>query len=253
MRISTKAVLCAAALAAAVHGQKPDSLLFSPRRPVSTISGSGGSVALGQFGPRAVAVVTPGGGAGSYSAELYQSVVGRQTLIGDEDGDVHTPGLMRAVDATLVKPYDRYDASTGKFMARTSPVRPNDVYISPKERVGTAVSGAPGLRRGDAGRFVRTAAGNGQVEHFIRAEHIRDAFGIVDRSTGLPLDPRKLDLDAITVDLQGNIFLSLERDRAAHSEEFGAVTPYVLQDGAIGWIPFAMSCKRRPSAVRASN
>ena len=230
--------LCLTLLAAtSLPAQNQSSLLFSPRSPEETRSGSGGTV-LRTLQPRAIASVTPRPG-GNVSAEKYAPAIGWQTLVGDEDndGDAHTPGLMGAIDAVLVKPYE-FDPANQAFVARTTPIDWLDVYISPKRRVGTFVSGMPGLRPGDCGTYVRTSGGgNGQVRHFLRAEQIINAFGIWDPQLQTPLRPDQLDLDAIAVDQLGNIFLSFEDDHELRLVVGGAVVTIILADGGIAWLP----------------
>ena len=230
--------LCLTLLAASwLPAQNQTSLLFSPRGPEETRSGSGGTV-LRMLQPRAIASVTPQPG-NNFSAEKYATALGWQTLVGDEDndGDAHTPGLMGAVDAVLVKPYE-YDPVNQALVARTSPVNWLDVYVSPKRRVGTFVSGGPGLRPGDCGTYVRTSSGgNGQVRYFLRAEQIINAFGMWDPQMEQPLRIDQLDLDAITVDEDGNIFLSFEEDHLLRLVVGGAVVTILLADGGVAWLP----------------
>jgi len=225
------------ATASPLAAQGTHSLLFSPRGPEESRSGSGGTV-LRILQPRSVANVTPQPGC-NQSAEKFAPAIGWQTLIGDEDndGDAHTPDLMRAIDAVLVKPYER-DPNSQLLVARSSPVNWFDVYVSPKRAVGTFVSGAPGLRPGDCGTYVRTsAAGNGQVRYFIRAEQIITAFGILDPQTQQQIEPHQLNLDAITVDGDRNIFLSFEDNHMLQVTVAGVVVLLPLTDGGVAWLP----------------
>ncbi len=219
--------------AAPVVGQDP-TLVFTPRGSVSTYSLSAGAAKLSQIGRSATGVVTPDTGL-NYSAEKLTPGLGWQTLVGDEDGDgdvYSTPGA--GIDAIMVKP--EYDPQTGTFSKRTD-VDWLDYYISPASDVGTNVSGAPGLRRGDCGKFVRTPAGNGRVEHFIRAEQIIAVLGLHDQATGRTLRPRQINIDAITMDEAGNIFLSFEEDVVMRINYISGPITQALGDGGVAWIP----------------
>jgi hypothetical protein len=112
-----------------------------------------------------------------------------------------------------------------------------DCYVSPTTDVGTNVSGAPGLRKGDCGRFVRTAAGNGQVTHFIRAEQSITALGLHDPQTMQPLTPADIDLDAITVSVDRHIFVSFDADHWVRLRINGALANFPLADGDVACIP----------------
>ena len=230
------AATAAATATLPVAAQPPSSLLFSPRGQEESRSGSGGTV-LRNLYPRSIANLTPNS-ACNHSAEKFAPALGYQTLVGDEDadGDVHTANLMGAIDAVLVKPYER-DPNSGQLVPRFSPVDVLDCYVSPKRDIGNFVSGAPGLRRGDCGTIVRAGAANGQVRHFITAEQIIAAFGIIDTITRNRLDPKDLDLDAIAVDRNGNIFLSLEEDRILIVHVGAALATIAVADGAILWLP----------------
>ncbi len=223
------------AITASLAAQSPTTFLFSPLKPAESLSGSGGTV-LGQLNPASVDQVTPAPG-GGYSAEAFIKGMSWQTMVGDEDGDgdVHSPFVFRGVDAVLVKPY-RIDRQ-GSVQPRNTPVTPLDTFISPVADLGTNVSGAPGLRRGDCGAVVRNSAGNGQIEHFITADQIVDAFGIIDRQTRQRLDPKELNLDAICVDGRRNIFLSFEETQILTLIVSGAPATIAVADGAVLWLP----------------
>ncbi len=239
-RSETTAALCLAGLltvSANSQSQRDATLLFSTKATETTLSGTGGLAVLSQLGARSVAVYRPGSASGGQaSAEKFLPAIAVQTLAGDEDGDgdAHTPDLTGGIDAVMVKPYHPLAGRPSQeWRPRTTPVNAQEVFFSVIDDVGTNVSGAPGLRGGDCGRFVRNAAGNGQVEHFLRAEQIIAALGITDRQTGRRIQPKDLQLDAITVSVDGQIFLSFEDDHVL-SLGGGAV---LLEDGGVAWIP----------------
>ncbi len=225
-----------AAAAAIPAAAQPTSLLFSTKNGEDTRSGSNGTQ-LQHLAANSVALVTPTP-AFAQSAEAFAPALGYQTIAGDTTGAGTTsnPFLMSAADAVLVKPYER-DPQTGNWVPRFSPVEWFDVYVSPKVDVGTNVSGAPGLRRGDCGVILRTAAGNGQVRHFITAEQIIDALGMFDPMTLNKLTPSDIDLDAIAVDNAQNIFLSFEEDHWMRVNVGGALANFPLLDGSVAWLP----------------
>ncbi|MCA8954605.1 MAG: hypothetical protein KDC87_00945, partial [Planctomycetes bacterium] len=173
------------------------------------------------------------GGNCRHSAENFLPHLALQTLLGDEDGDgdVYTPQLTRSIQAMLVKPL-KWDVAQRRYVPRTAPIDGREIYITPRTAVGTNVSGAPGLRPCDCGRVIA----NGQIEHFIRGEHIVAAFGMRD-STGQPLSVDRLGIDAIAMDKDRRIYLSFEDD---HQVRLKCGTGYVngvAQDGALLIIP----------------
>lgn len=237
-------LISATLLAGAAPSQDPAALLLSTKQTETTRSGSNGSAVLSQLEPNSVSLLTPNAQC-FHSAEKFAPSLGFQTIAGDEnaDGTVFAPDLMGGVDAVLVKPYC-WDSEAGAT-PRVDPINWFDVYVSPTKDVGTFVSGAPGLRRGDCGLFRRTGAGNGRVEHFIRAEQIIEALGIVDPQTNQRLDVDDLNLDGIEVDLQRNIFLTLEDDHTVRLIVGGVLTTFLLRDGDVvriapgAWTPDA--------------
>ena len=227
-----------AAAAAAAPAQR--ALLLTPSTDETTRSGSNGT-SLAVLRYHGIGVVTPDA-ANPYSAETFAHHLAIQTLAGDEDGDgdVHTPGLTGGIDALLVTPWD-FDPLQG-FRPRQRPVTLADVYFSPKTDVGTNVSGAPGLRQGDVGRFTRIGAANGQVERFISAEQLIAALGMFDPATNQPLNAPAIDVDGITVSIDRDIFVTFDADHALRlrlGPPPGVLTNFVLQDGAIAVIPAA--------------
>jgi hypothetical protein len=213
-------------------------LLVTPDTAETTRSGSNGT-SLATLHHNALAVVTPNAIA-AYSAEVYARPSTLQTLAGDDDGDgdVYTPDFTGGIDAILVTPWD-FDPQLG-YRPRLLPVTVESVYFSPRQDLGTFVSGAPGLRKGDCGRFVRTPAGNGRVEHFIKAEQIIAALGMYDPVTNQPLTPADIDLDGITVSQDRDIFLTFAADHSLRlrvGPGAGALVNFFLQDGGIAVIP----------------
>ncbi|MEZ5964468.1 MAG: hypothetical protein R3F56_11530 [Planctomycetota bacterium] len=227
--------LTVTALCGALGAQQTNALLFATKGNEETRSGSNGT-SLRNLLPRSIGVVTPSQGANS-SAENFGPGLAFQTLAGDEnaDGTVFAPNLTGPIDALTVLPYE-WDVERGA-RPRTRPVTLLDCYISPTHDVGIAVSGAPGLRKGDCGRFVRTPAGNGQVAHFITAEQLISSLGMFDVVTQQPLTPADINLDAITVSVDRHIFVSFTDDHAIRVQRNGALVNLMLQDGAIACIP----------------
>jgi hypothetical protein len=223
-------------LTAALAAQQ-STLLFTPKLDEETRSGSNGTV-LRNLANNAIGFVTPSAALAA-SAEKFAPSLAFQTLAGDEDadGDVHSPGLFGTIDAIAVLPYD-WDAELGA-RPRQRPVTMLDCYVSPSTDVGTNVSGAPGLRRGDCGRIVRTPAGNGQVTWFIRAEQLISAFGMFDPATMMPLTPNDIDLDAITVAGNRDIFVSFDGNHSMRLFINGALANFAVADGAVVAIPAA--------------
>lgn len=227
-------VVAAACLASIAGAQQSRSLLFTPRAVEQTASGSAGTF-LRWLRRDAIAVVTPVS-AGNYSAERFSSDWNYQTMAGDTNasGSVANVGLLGGMDAILSLPYV-WDPQSQTAQPRTAPVTAYDTYVSPGADVGTFVSGAPGLRKGDCGRFVRNAAGNGQVEYFIRAEQIIAALGMVNQQ-GQPLVPDDINLDAIAVSQSRHIFLSFDADHTLRLWQNGVLTNFLLQDAGVACI-----------------
>ncbi len=183
-----------------------------------TLSGSGG-LPMRLISSMDVAL-TKKGFPCKQSAEKWAPTSGYNTLAGDENGDaVHwNPALMGQIDAVFCK-------QKPSFFGR---VNMRNTYISPSIYMGTAVSGGPGFRPGDVGAIVRNGFGDGQIEYFMRTEHIMKSFGIVTP---------QINLDAVTQDSAGNIYLSLENDQKVEVLYNGALTWLPMRDGAVGMIP----------------
>lgn len=223
-------------LTAALAAQQPACLLFSTSAGEETKSGSNGT-SLRLLDDRSIGFVTPS--AAGYSAEKFGPALAFQTLAGDEDGDgdVYTPDLMRAIDAITVLPYS-WSGELG-VQPRTRPVNLLECYVSPSVDVGTTVSGAPGLRKGDCGVITRVGALNGQVRHFIRAEQLISALGMFDPVTQQSLASQDIDLDAITVSYNRDIFVSFDSDHSVRLRVGAGFANFTLADGAIACIPAA--------------
>ncbi len=229
-------------LALALGAQQP-TLLFTPAADEVTRSGSNGTV-LRNISKQSIGFVVPNPNQ-PYSAEKYAPALAFQTLAGDEDGDgdVHSADIFGAIDAVLVTPYD-WNPEQGA-QPRTRPVTIFDCYVSPSVDVGTNVSGVPGLRKGDCGRFVRTPAGNGQVTRFISAEQLISVLGMFDPQNNQPLTANDIDLDAITVSVGRDIFVSFDQDHSLRLLINGALANFTLADGGVAcigasaWVPNA--------------
>lgn len=229
-------LLTTLACTAALVAQQPSCLLFSTTGHEQTLSGSNGT-SLCQLGDRAIGFVTPT--ANAYSAEKFGPALAFQTLAGDEnaDGSTYAADLMGAIDAITVLPYQWHPEFGAQ--PRTRPVNLLECYVSPSIDVGTAVSGAPGLRRGDCGVITRIGALNGQVRYFVRAEQLIDALGMFDPQTQQPLAPQDIDLDAITVSCDRDIFVSFDKDHSVRLRIGGGLSNFVLHDGGVACIPAA--------------
>lgn len=210
----TPLLLCTPLLAGLAAAQGPQ-FLFSTSGPEQTLSGSAGTVLRNLLPNEVVSVgFSP---CPVISAEKWCPRTCYHTMAGDEDGDTNywEPTLFGNVDALLAVP---------------SPVGFGDnqrtVYWSPSIDMNVGVSGLPGLRRGDVGRIVRIAGNDGQVEHFIRAEHIQQALG-------MPITPIVVDVDAIAMDFGSGIFFSLDQD---HIVNTGCNVTFV-RDGDLIAIP----------------
>lgn len=235
MNSKTLLFLTATCVSTALGAQQPTSLLFAPKAGEETRSGSNGTV-LRNLMPRSIGVVTPNA-ALTASAEMFAPSFALQTMAGDEDanGQIYAPDITGPIDALAVLPYE-WDPQLG-VLPRTRPVTILDCYVSPTHDVGIAVSGAPGLRKGDCGRFVRTAAGNGQVQYFITAEQLITALGMFDSATLQPLTPADINLDAITVSFDRHIFVSFADDHMMRLQRNGGLVNVLVQDGAVVCIP----------------
>ena len=202
-------------LAAAAVGQSPDFLLTFAQ-PELSLSGSGGTV-LRFLQPNEIAHYDASACPGS--AEKWAPRTCFHTMAGDEDADGQwwEPALFGRIDALL-------DATNLSAVLPGSSAR--TVFWSPSAAMGTALSGAPGLRPGDVGRIVRDAGFNeGQVEYFLRQEQCNQALG-------LPL-ATPIDVDAIAWAPGMGVFFSLDADTPA----LLACGPALVQDGAIVCIP----------------
>ncbi len=189
--------------------------LFSTKSTETTLSGSGGTV-LQTLRPNEIAMVefSP---CPVISAEKWSPRTCFHTMAGDENsnGMYWNPTLFGEIDALLEMP---------------SPIAASnqrDVFWSPAQPMGTGVSALP-LRPGDVGRIVRTSAGDGQVEYFIRAEQIQQALG-------MPISPIVVDVDAIAADPSYGVFFSLDGNHPCA----GSCGLVFAQDGAVLHIPAA--------------
>jgi hypothetical protein len=99
------------------------------------------------------------------------------------------------------------------------------VFFSPSVTVGNNISGGPGLRPGDVGHFVKTTAGDGKVEYFMRQEQFNLAMG-------LPLNT-PIDIDAICFQPGMGVYFSLDANIGT-TNFCGAV---FVRDGDILCVP----------------
>ncbi|MCC7063458.1 MAG: hypothetical protein IT456_11675 [Planctomycetes bacterium] len=208
---STSLVILAVSTTLA-HAQGFDFLYTTSQNEV-TISGSGGTV-LRNVHPNDIMAMPA-----FPCPQLAEKWSPRQcmiTMAGDEDGDdsYWEPGLMGSVDALITT------ATAG-----TALVNPRTVWYSPSVALNTTVSGGVGLRPGDIGRIVRTGAGDGRVQHFIRQEMINQALG-------LPI-ATVIDVDAAAFGNNQGLFLSLDTDIACSP----CGGPTLLRDGDVFCIP----------------
>ncbi|MBK8095945.1 MAG: hypothetical protein IPK26_02500 [Planctomycetes bacterium] len=187
--------------------------LFTTSQTEQTMSGSGGTV-LQTLRPNEVARVefTP---CPVVSAEKWGPRTCYQTMAGDEDwSNVYfNPTLFARIDALvdIISP-------VGLPNQRT-------VYWSPSAPMGNAVSALP-FRPGDTARVIRNGTFDGQVEYFLRAEHVQQALG-------LPISPIVVDVDAIAADPGYGVFLSLDGTHVCNL----ACGPQIVQDGDVLVIP----------------
>lgn len=188
-------------------------LLFTTSQNERTLSGSGGTV-LRDIHPNDIvglpAFPCP------QRAEKWSPRNAVMTMAGDEDGDASywEPGILGGIDALLT-------ARTGG----TAMVNQRTVWYSPRVALGTAVSGAPGLRPGDIGRIVRQGALDGRVEYFIRMEAIDQALGLPTTTV--------IDVDAAAWSPNLGLFLSLDADIVCSP----CGGPTLLRDGDVFCIP----------------
>lgn len=152
------------------------------------------------------------------SAEKWSPRTCFHVQAGDENGNAMywEPGLMGNIDALV-------GGIAGTPVGGTA--TPRNIFYSVSTSVGTGVSGAPGLRPGDLGRFARIGTSDGQIEYFLRREQINQALG-------LPLNTA-IDVDAAAFHPSFGVFLSLDQDIAVTTP----CGPVLLQDGAVFCLP----------------
>ncbi len=187
--------------------------LYTTSQPEQTLSGSGGTV-LRFVRPNEI-VHLPVQPCPS-RAEKWAPRTMFHTQAGDEDNDGiwWEPGMLGQIDALMI-PW----ASTTAPNQRT-------IYYSPSAALGTTVSGAPGLRPGDVGRIVRVGTADGQVQHFIREEQIKQALGLPVTAV--------IDVDAIASQPNFGVFFSLDTDIVCNLCSTG---PTLVRDGDLLMIP----------------
>ena len=204
-------------LAAAAAAQGSD-LLVTYSQPERTLSGSAGTV-LRFLQPNEIAHLEwSNGPCASPSAEKWAPRTAFHVMAGDEngDGDYWRPGIFGSIDA-LCAPIGTSPV-VGGTNART-------VFFSPSVTVGNNISGGPGLRPGDVGHFVKTTAGDGRVEYFMRQEQFNQAMG-------LPLNT-PIDIDAICFQPGFGVYFSLDQDVAGNT----FCGPTFLRDGDLLCVP----------------
>jgi hypothetical protein len=210
-------LFAAAAAAAAASAQGPD-LLVTYSQTEQTLSGSGATV-LATIRPNEIAHLEwSNGPCASPSAEKWAPRTAFHVMAGDDDanGFYWKPGVFGSIDA-LCAPIATTPIANG--------VNVRSVFFSPSAALGTNISGAPGLRPGDVGHIVRTTAGDGQVEHFMRQEQFNLAMG-------LPL-ATPIDIDAIAFQPGLGVYFSLDTDIAAVT----FCGPAFLRDGDLLCVP----------------
>ncbi|MFN6193827.1 MAG: hypothetical protein ACK5BN_08405 [Planctomycetota bacterium] len=162
-----------ALLAVAAHAAAQSSdMLVTYSNPELTLSTSGGTV-LQMLRPNEVCHLEwTNGPCSTPSAEKYTPQAAFHVMAGDEDGDgtYFEANLFGRIDA-LCEAFGSAAGTPGLSNAR-------NLFFSPSVAMGTNISGGPGLRPGDVGRIVRTTAGDGQVEHFMRQEQFNLALGL---------------------------------------------------------------------------
>lgn len=197
-------------LAGALLAQGPQ-LLLTFSQPEQTLSGSGGT-SLRFLNPNEIAhldfMPCPVTG-----AEKWAPRTCFHAMAGDENTDAlyWNPAIFGAIDA-LVATVSA--TPIGGVNQRT-------IFYSPSVAMGTGVSGLPGLRPGDVGRIVRTSAGDGKVEYFMRREQFNQALG-------LPLNTA-IDIDAIAFSLSHGVFFSLDQDILCNT----ICGPTLVRDGDV--------------------
>lgn len=212
--------LPALGFAAALAAQPQTHVYFVPATPVQAATwclGTPPGCCMDLLTPRDVALVSKL--TCQDCARKVAPLTAWNTLTGDADGDADyfDNVLFEGIDALLIK---HHAAQSMRQM-----------FVSPSARVGGAVSGLPGLRPGDVAAVVRDGMGrDGRFLYFLRAEQVRDAFGITD-----PL--ATIDVDAIAQDDAGNVYLSLASDTVLRVRIDGVVLPRTLHDGGIAVIP----------------
>lgn len=207
---STSLVILAVSTTLA-HAQGFDFLYTTSQNEV-TISGSGGTV-LRNVHPNDIMAMPA-----FPCPQLAEKWSPRQcmiTMAGDEDGDdsYWEPGLMGSVDALITT------ATAGTALGEPA----HGLVFAERraEHHGERWSGRPG----QIGRIVRTGAGDGRVQHFIRQEMINQALG-------LPI-ATVIDVDAAAFGNNQGLFLLLDTDIAC--SPCGGLT--LLRDGDVFCIP----------------
>ena len=186
-----------------------ESLFFSTAPPPGateqTLSGSSGTL-LATLRREDLAIVSPGA-AMPYSAETYLSHQNWNTLAGDRNCDaaVFQPILTGGIDAIAVCQPSGMQAD-----------RNHRVFLSSALDI-PAAGGMPAIADGD----VFSYRANGMIAFMLTEDQIRSVFDIA------PGEP--VDVDAVTVDDKGTIYLSLEQTVTALG--------VVVDDGAVLVIP----------------
>jgi hypothetical protein len=202
-------------LCTALAAQGPD-LLLTFSQPERTLSNSGGT-SLRWLHPNEI-VHLDSSLPCPISAEKWAPRTCFHVQAGDEDSDAMywNPTLMGAIDALV-----------GGISA--TPVglslNPRSVFYSVSTAVGTGVSGGPGLRPGDLGRFAKIGGLDGKVEYFLRQEDLNIALG-------LPISTN-IDVDAAAFSPGYGVFLSLDQDVMVTTP----CGPVLLRDGDVFCLP----------------
>lgn len=209
---STLSILSVLTLATTLCAQGGD-YLYTTSQNEFTLSGSGGTV-LRDIHPNDVV-----GMPAFPCPQLAEKWSPRQCYItqaGDADGDdsYWEPGLLGRIDALMTT------NTAGTVLSN-----PRTVWFSPSVALGTTVSGGAGLRPGDIGRIVRTGAGDGRVQYFIRME-------LINQALGLPV-ATIIDVDAAAFGNNQGLYLSLDTDIACAP----CGGPTLLRDGDVFCIP----------------
>ncbi|MEC7584910.1 MAG: hypothetical protein VYE77_11380 [Planctomycetota bacterium] len=201
--------LCAPLLLSSLALAQAD-LLFTTTMPQLTIDGTG---ALRRVHPNEIVRLLP---TIPHRSEKWATRATLHANAGDEngDGDYWNPSIGGKIDALLSPTWGG------------GPTNPRDTFFSPSVAIGPAVSGAPGLRPGDVGRFRKLSGLDGQVEYFITAEQIQ-------LSLGIGAAPAFVNVDAIAYEPNIGVMFSLEDDT------FASLTsgPPLIQDGDVVLIP----------------